>query len=89
MKSEIPNITGVAHYAGAWAIDGVSAYAYGTTPSGAFAIHIGASHYAGAHSGDTNTYAGYDFYASRCSDRYGNYTEVNPLYSSALMLIRY
>lgn len=89
MKSEIPNITGVAHYAGAWAIDGYNAYAYGTIPSGAFAIHIGANHYVGVHSADTDAASGYDFYASRCSDRYGNYTEVNPLYSSALMLIRY
>ena len=29
------------------------------------------------------------FSASYSSNRYGNYTEVNPLYNSVLMLIRY
>ena len=32
---------------------------------------------------------GFTFNASRCSDRYGNYTEVNPLYESTLICIRY
>ena len=29
------------------------------------------------------------FDASRCSDRYGSYTEVNPLYNSCKFFIRY
>lgn len=89
MKSEIPNITGIAHYAGAWAINGHSEYAYGTPPSGAFAIHTGTTHYTGTHVGDSTSAFGYDFSASRCSDRYGNYTEVNPLYNSCIFIIHY
>lgn len=32
---------------------------------------------------------GTGFNASYCSDRYGNYTEVNPLYQSCLFYVRY
>lgn len=31
----------------------------------------------------------FSFDASRCSDRYGSYTEVNPLYNSCKFFIKY
>ena len=88
-QSQIPNVYGVFHVAGGWAIDGVSDYSYGTPPSGAFAITMGLSHYTGVHTANSSAASGYDFYASRCSDRYGSHTEVNPLYESCVMCIRY
>ena len=89
LKSEIPNITDVAHYGGAWAIDYNNEWSYGTPPSGAFAVHAGVAHFSGQHAKNSNDTRGYDFYASRCSDRYGNYTEVNPLYNSCKFFIKY
>ena len=67
----------------------MSEWAYGTVPSGAFAIHVGAPHYTGTHVQISNASAGYDFDASRCSDRYGNFTEVNPLYEGTLLILKY
>ena len=84
MTSEIPNITG------GWALSSnLGATYYPNIVTGAFEV--------GATTGNTALNASLDvapgyvinINASRCSDRYGNYTEVNPLYESCKYIIRY
>ena len=41
------------------------------------------------HNGSYTTYVTMGVNASLSSNCYGNYTEVNPLYHSALMLVKY
>ena len=65
-------------------------YAYGDgSPAGSFTSSIDhANAIQGGNSGLYN-YNYFSFNASRCSDRYGNYTEVNPLYNSCKFFIKY
>lgn len=42
-----------------------------------------------AYNGNTTKPQSANFNASNCSNRYGAYTEVNPLYESCLICIRY
>ena len=77
LKSEIPNVTGQIGY------DNTS----GSAVFGCFSF---------VRNYDTRVVTGeyhqgwiVDFDASRSSDRYGNYAEVNPLYNSCRYLIKY
>lgn len=77
MKSEIPNITG-------W----FQCMAWGDVNfTGAFSNSRAG--YTPADNPKNNRYMNTDFNASWSNDRYGSYTEVNPLYESCLMYIRY
>ena len=88
LKSEIPNIIGTTAHNGIcahWNTVDADQFASGFT--GSFAISNisagGAEYYA-----NSITYK-FHVVASYSSDRYGNYTEVNPLYNSCKFFIRY
>ena len=88
MKSEIPDIVGTTAYGGIcshWNMVDADRFASGFT--GSFAISDiaagGSDYYAG-----TITYK-FHVVASYSSDRYGSYTEVNPLYNSCKYVIKY
>lgn len=80
LKSEIPNITGIICHG---VTDG-----YINGNNGFISITL-YSHNNRAQGGAGFRVENWNFDASRASNRYGNYTEVNPLYNSVLMLIRY
>ena len=82
MKSEIPNITG--------SFASSKDNCYRTPERGAFS---GVGHpYERPSQGPTyysTGFAVFYFDASGSNNRYGNYTEVNPLYSSCKFIIQY
>ena len=80
-KSQLPNIYG--HLMVSYNIQfvGGAITANTTSPSG-----YGPSFSSG---GSGWTHGDVQFYASNYSDRYGNYTEVSPLYASCIFCIRY
>jgi hypothetical protein len=81
LKSEIPNITG--------SFCASKDNCYFKPESGAFS-GTGHEYSRPSTGGLYNTgYAEFNFNASYSSDRYGSYTEVNPLYNSCLFIIHY
>lgn len=83
MKSEIPNITGLAGAS-------IVSASHGTS-TGALGYNILSNvNVAGVSTATPNCgRVSIKLNASSSSNRYGDYTEVNPLYNSVLMLIRY
>lgn len=82
LKSELPNITGKV---GAWRNPQEM---YTTTGCFiAFNQHINNAPASGFATDGLNS--GFTIDASLSSNRYGNYTEVNPLYNSCRYIIRY
>ena len=80
MKSEIPNITGYFQ-----CICWNNVYSTGAFRSGDGGFQPDSAPGATMN----NKFKNMDFSASRSSNRYGNYTEVNPLYNSCKFFIKY
>lgn len=81
MKSEIPNITGWFANGYRGVVGTFGGVFNGTSNWSRFADWGGV--------GSVWNYDGADFNAGNMNNRYGNYTEVNPLYNSCKYVIRY
>ena len=81
MKSEIPNLYGTVTYLeGSNTTDNIGSGVFSTTSGNKWTVSEG---------GGNHRKQQVIFDASACCDRYGDYTEVNPLYESCLFIIKY